>query len=187
MSEREGGGKRKGGKESPAVNPKHFFFFFSPTNRKQQCNLIGYQPINQNMTSEICLSCIIRHPEHNKIKIDIVESGEALEGVFEFYEQGNIERPFAKWQTHRCKTEPRSCHQSLVHRQVALAIDLSNTRRRLHGYHYHLHVASQKSFFIIHHTHYEKSDWSRTFNQFTIACDCRYCSLSCQVQRLPGY
>ena len=39
------------------------------------------------MTSEICLSRIIRHPKHNKIKIDMVESGEALEGVFEFYVQ----------------------------------------------------------------------------------------------------
>ena len=42
---------------------------------------------------------------------------------------------------------------------------------------------------IIHQTHYEKSDWSRAFNQFTIACEldminaisaecnicCRYC------------
>ena len=25
--------------------------------------------------------------------------------------------------------------------------------------------------FIIHQTHYEKSDWSRAFNQFTIACE----------------
>ena len=25
--------------------------------------------------------------------------------------------------------------------------------------------------FIIHQTHHEKSDWSRAFNQFTIACD----------------
>ena len=25
--------------------------------------------------------------------------------------------------------------------------------------------------FIIHHIHYEKSDWSRAFNQFTIACE----------------
>ena len=24
---------------------------------------------------------------------------------------------------------------------------------------------------IIHQTHYEKSDWSRVFNQFTIACE----------------
>ena len=24
---------------------------------------------------------------------------------------------------------------------------------------------------IIHQTHYQKSDWSRTFNQFTIACE----------------
>ena len=24
---------------------------------------------------------------------------------------------------------------------------------------------------IIHHTHYEKSDWSRAFNQFKIACE----------------
>ena len=26
-------------------------------------------------------------------------------------------------------------------------------------------------FFITHQTHYEKSDWSRAFNQFTIACE----------------
>ena len=25
--------------------------------------------------------------------------------------------------------------------------------------------------FIIHQTHYENSDWSRAFNQFTIACE----------------
>ena len=24
---------------------------------------------------------------------------------------------------------------------------------------------------IVHQTHYEKSDWSRAFNQFTIACE----------------
>ena len=27
------------------------------------------------------------------------------------------------------------------------------------------------SHIIIHQTHYEKSDWSRAFNQFTIACE----------------
>ena len=27
------------------------------------------------------------------------------------------------------------------------------------------------NYFIIHQTHYEKSDWSRVFNQFTIACE----------------
>ena len=26
-------------------------------------------------------------------------------------------------------------------------------------------------FIVIHQTHYEKSDWSRAFNQFTIACE----------------
>ena len=46
--------------------------------------LIGYSPVNQNMTSEVCLSCIIRHPEHNKIKLDMAESEEALEGILEF-------------------------------------------------------------------------------------------------------
>ena len=50
---------------------------------------------------------------------------------------------------------------------------------------------------IIRHTHYEKSDWSRAFNQFTIACELdmvnaisaaqQILHLSCQVQRLPGY
>ena len=33
---------------------------------------------------EICLSCIIRHPEDNKIKIDMGESKEAFEGNFDF-------------------------------------------------------------------------------------------------------
>ena len=42
----------------------------------------------------------------------------------------------------------------------------------------------QINFIIIHQTHYEKSDLSRVFNQFTIACEhdmintnicCRYC------------
>ena len=27
------------------------------------------------------------------------------------------------------------------------------------------------NFIIIHQTHYKKSDWSRAFNQFTIACE----------------
>ena len=26
-------------------------------------------------------------------------------------------------------------------------------------------------YIIIHQTHYEKSEWSRAFNQFTIACE----------------
>ena len=30
---------------------------------------------------------------------------------------------------------------------------------------------TQIIFIIIHQTHYEKSDWSRAFNQFTIACE----------------
>ena len=29
----------------------------------------------------------------------------------------------------------------------------------------------QRQGIIIHQTHYEKSDWSRAFNQFTIACE----------------
>ena len=36
------------------------------------------------MTSEICLSCIIRFPEHNKIKLDMAESEKVFKGVFEF-------------------------------------------------------------------------------------------------------
>ena len=37
------------------------------------------------MTSEICLSCIIRHPEHNKIKLDMAyESEKVLKAVFKF-------------------------------------------------------------------------------------------------------
>ena len=45
---------------------------------------------------------------------------------------------------------------------------------------------------IIHQTHYEKSDWSRAFNQFTIGCELDMINaisaadiaLSCQVQRV---
>ena len=33
-----------------------------------------------------------------------------------------------------------------------------------------VHLA-QPSIIIIHQTHYEKSDWSRAFNQFIIACE----------------
>ena len=39
---------------------------------------------------------------------------------------------------------------------------------------YIFHITSIKIILIkiiIHHTHYEKSDWSRAFNQFTIACE----------------
>ena len=45
----------------------------------------------------------------------------------------------------------------------------------------------------IHQTHYEKSDWLRAFNQFTIACELDMINaisaadLSCQGQSLPGY
>ena len=28
-----------------------------------------------------------------------------------------------------------------------------------------------RTYIIIHQTHYEKCDWSRAFNQFTIACE----------------
>ena len=34
-----------------------------------------------------------------------------------------------------------------------------------------LYIFSGILLFIIHQTHYEKSDWSRAFNQFTIACE----------------
>ena len=34
-----------------------------------------------------------------------------------------------------------------------------------------LTAALMLSIIIIHQTHYEKSDWSRAFNQFTIACE----------------
>ena len=52
-------------------------------------------------------------------------------------------------------------------------------------------------FVIIHQTHYEKSDWSIAFNQFTIAHELdminaiqyllQILHLSCQVHKLPGY
>ena len=36
----------------------------------------------------------------------------------------------------------------------------------------HIHQRLKEIFdIIIHQTHYEKSDWSRAFNQFTIACE----------------
>ena len=35
----------------------------------------------------------------------------------------------------------------------------------------HLYYGMKIYYFIIHQTHYEKSDWSRAFNQFTIACE----------------
>ena len=38
------------------------------------------------MSSEICLSCLIGHPKHNKIKTDIAKSEEEFAGVFFFQE-----------------------------------------------------------------------------------------------------
>ena len=35
----------------------------------------------------------------------------------------------------------------------------------------HLTIQEKLTNIIIHQTHYEKSDWSRAFNQFTIACE----------------
>ena len=32
-------------------------------------------------------------------------------------------------------------------------------------------LTAYTTYIIIHQTHYEKSDWSRAFNQFTIACE----------------
>ena len=59
---------------------------------------------------------------------------------------GNVNRPFAKRQTNRSKTRARSCHRSLARKQNVVAIHLSNTRRRLHGYRWYLHVTSQICF-----------------------------------------
>ena len=44
---------------------------------------------------------------------------------------------------------------------------------RLENTHHHaLNVKVYKYLsIIIHQNHYEKSDWSRAFNQFTIACE----------------
>ena len=39
------------------------------------------------MTSEMCLSCILPHPDHNKFKIDMAESEEVFDGAFEFFVQ----------------------------------------------------------------------------------------------------
>ena len=36
------------------------------------------------MIKEKCLSCIIRHSKHNKIKTDMAVSEEMFDGVFEF-------------------------------------------------------------------------------------------------------
>ena len=56
--------------------------------------------------------------------------------------------------------------------------------------------AMQINVVIIHQTHYEKSDWSRAFNQFTIACELDMINaisaadiafIMSSSQRLPGY
>ena len=58
------------------------------------------------MTSEICLSCIISYPDHNKFKIDMAtESEEVFDGVFEFSVQEKVERPFAQRQFMVLKPE----------------------------------------------------------------------------------
>ena len=43
--------------------------------------------------------------------------------------------------------------------------------RRKNGFKEYSFKLEVLKFIIIHQTHYEKSDWSRAFNQFTIACE----------------
>ena len=57
------------------------------------------------MTSEICLSCIIPHPDHNKFKIDMAESEQVFDGLFEFFVQEKVEQPFAQRQFTVLKPE----------------------------------------------------------------------------------
>ena len=52
----------------------------------------------------------------------------------------------------------------LVFRTKAFALSISS-------YILPFTVSDPVSVFIIHQTHYEKSDWSRAFDQFTIACE----------------
>ena len=52
------------------------------------------------------------------------------------------------------------------HCQVSCDHELANEGARCSGKN-----ASYITIFIIHRTHCEKSDWSRAFNQFTIACE----------------
>ena len=79
----------------------------------------------------------------------------------------NVERPrFAKRQTHRSKTEARSCHESLFRRQVVLAVDLSNTSRTLYGYHCYLHITSPICFKISEYTEYWLSTKGKSLTYF---------------------
>ena len=57
------------------------------------------------------------------------------------------------------KVELESLHNFIFYLSVLLLISLWEIRQ------------SQLNGIIIHQTHYEKSDWSRAFNQFTIACE----------------
>ena len=49
--------------------------------------------------------------------------------------------------------------------------EVDNTLRDLQKSSYPTKAEFNNCFIIIHQTHYEKSDWSRAFNQFTIACE----------------
>ena len=62
----------------------------------------------------------------------------------------------------------------------------ANIANQIHGFTIDYSKFILITFIIIHQTHYKKSDWSRAFNQFTIACEldminaiqcicCRYC------------
>ena len=95
---------------------------------------------------------------------------------------GNVERPFAKWQTHRSKTEARSCHESLVRKHDVLAIDSSNTRRRLHGYHCYFHVASQICFKVSEYTEYWLSTMGKGLTYFGNMNRAIYCAASWLAQ-----
>ena len=109
--------------ETPAVNPKHFTELCSPTNKKGK--VVAWLFIRQTKY-KMRNVLFMRHNPTSETQQDQKRHGHvrrSVRRVFEFYVQ-----------------------DTLVRRQDVLAIDLSNTRRRIHSFRCYLLVASQICF-----------------------------------------
>ena len=110
MSEREGGGKRKGGKELQIACSESQTFYWAPFAHEQEATLdwllarqSKYDIRNLSFTHNSTSKTQQDQNRHGRVRRS---AGRGLRILC----SGNVERPFAKWQTHRCKTEPRSCN-----------------------------------------------------------------------------
>ena len=82
------------------------------------------------------------------------------------FHSANLFCCFSRYQAPTNGVAPSFCIETTHNPQF-----LDSLRRRANARNVSFRIPLRRPIYIIiHQTHYEKSDWSRAFNQFTIAC-----------------